>query len=438
MAKLPALQFYPGDWKKDMGVQSLSFHDRAVWFEMLLLMHESEERGRLVLNGRAMPTPILARILGIEISTLESALKAILDYGVAGEDEGVIFCRRMVRDEEKRTSQSSAGKLGGNPALCGGYNKPGFLYAVQRSSDGSVKIGISDNPTRRLYKLRYLAKGDRLELLAFKHVADMGFAEKEQHLKYAHRASGEWFSLNPAELSLLVSTLKGNDKEDVTPSSSSSSSTTEPKNGVDGGKPEVDVSGLVRKCVCAHPKSLQRSLKPNEVSQRDETAVLEAMASEISASGCTGPDALQMILSRTQMLADKVPRAQWRYFKDASEFFRNHWYRLEPEEIASREPGNGTGKQHNRGAAVGRVNRSGAGFGAVTERRVAQATGTDAAATVSSVPASGSGAGNSGDIFRDVREPGDSARNEESRDGPAVVPDAPEILPPSQRSVRGT
>lgn len=102
------------------------------------------------------------------------------------------------------------------------------------------------------------------------------------------------------------------------------------------------------------------------------------------------------------------------------------------------ETSNGANGQHNRGAAVGRVNRSGAGFGAVTERRVAQATGTDAAATVSSVPASGSGAGNSGDIFRDVREPGDSARNEESRDGPAVFPDAPEILPPSQRSVRGT
>ena len=43
--KLPALQFYPGDWRKDLGVQSLSFHDRGVWFEMLMLMHDSENRG---------------------------------------------------------------------------------------------------------------------------------------------------------------------------------------------------------------------------------------------------------------------------------------------------------------------------------------------------------------------------------------------------------
>lgn len=49
--KLPAFQFYPGDWRKDPGVQSLSFHDRGVWHEMLCLMHESEERGKLTLNG---------------------------------------------------------------------------------------------------------------------------------------------------------------------------------------------------------------------------------------------------------------------------------------------------------------------------------------------------------------------------------------------------
>ena len=49
--KLPAMQFYPGDWRKDIGVQSLSFHDRGVWFEMLMLMHGSERRGVLVLNG---------------------------------------------------------------------------------------------------------------------------------------------------------------------------------------------------------------------------------------------------------------------------------------------------------------------------------------------------------------------------------------------------
>jgi hypothetical protein len=42
MTKLPALQWYPADWRKDPGVQALSLHDRMVWFEMLMLMHESE------------------------------------------------------------------------------------------------------------------------------------------------------------------------------------------------------------------------------------------------------------------------------------------------------------------------------------------------------------------------------------------------------------
>ena len=52
---LPALQFYGGDWRKDPGIQALNYFDRGVWFEMLLMMHESEDRGKLVLNGRATP-----------------------------------------------------------------------------------------------------------------------------------------------------------------------------------------------------------------------------------------------------------------------------------------------------------------------------------------------------------------------------------------------
>ena len=113
MAKLPAIQFYPGDWRKDIGVQSLNYHDRGVWFEMLLLMHDSEVRGKLMLGGKAMTDEILASILRIRIEVLTETIKTLMDRGVAERDKrtGALINRRMIRDEELRCE--NRGKISG-------------------------------------------------------------------------------------------------------------------------------------------------------------------------------------------------------------------------------------------------------------------------------------------------------------------------------------
>jgi len=120
MQKLPAIQFYPADWRKDPGVQSLSFHDRAVWFEIICLMHESPRRGYLLLpTGKAITIDQLSRLVGLDNQNLESSLTNLLDCGVASRDEetGAIVNRRMVRDEEIRKIRKNAGSMGGNPIL---------------------------------------------------------------------------------------------------------------------------------------------------------------------------------------------------------------------------------------------------------------------------------------------------------------------------------
>lgn len=117
--KMPALQFYPADWRKDPAVQSLSYHDRGVWFEMLCLMHESSERGVLLLNGLSMPEDALARVLGLDNQTLNQTLTTILTYGAAKKrsEDGAIYSKRMVEDEKLCQTRRKAGKLGGNPRL---------------------------------------------------------------------------------------------------------------------------------------------------------------------------------------------------------------------------------------------------------------------------------------------------------------------------------
>lgn len=120
MGKQPSFQFYPGDWKRDAGVQSLSFEERGVWFEMMLLMFESAERGKLVFGtGTPMPEDAVARSLGLDRQRYVQILRKLLDYGVASKEEetGIIYCRRMVRDAELSKKRAECGKLGGNPNL---------------------------------------------------------------------------------------------------------------------------------------------------------------------------------------------------------------------------------------------------------------------------------------------------------------------------------
>src|SRR5689334_16541983 len=116
--KIPAMMFYPADWRKDLAVQSLSFHDRGVWFEMLCLMHESEQRGKLIIGGSPAPSDLVARLLGLSRQDYEATLKRLLTASVADrDDDGAIINRRMVRDEKIRLTRSECGRKGGNPHL---------------------------------------------------------------------------------------------------------------------------------------------------------------------------------------------------------------------------------------------------------------------------------------------------------------------------------
>jgi hypothetical protein len=146
--KLPAFQFYPGDWRKDPGLQSLSYHDRGVWMEILCIMFESEQRGKLMLNGKAMPQEALARLLGLDNQILTTTLTTLLTYGVASVDEetGAITCRRMIRDENIRKVRTEAGKKGGNPNLLNQNPTTGVNQIPTPSSSSSS----SDNNTLSL------------------------------------------------------------------------------------------------------------------------------------------------------------------------------------------------------------------------------------------------------------------------------------------------
>lgn len=91
---------------------------RALWREMLDVMHEGDPYGHLAAGGEAIEPEELSRLIGLEMSQVVSGLKELERRKVFSRTESqIIFCRRMVRDEAKRALHAEAGKMGGNPNL---------------------------------------------------------------------------------------------------------------------------------------------------------------------------------------------------------------------------------------------------------------------------------------------------------------------------------
>lgn len=95
-------KWYPADWRGEPSLRMCSRAARSVWVDMLGLMHDSTLIGYLLLNGKKPSPEQLARVLGDDIRDLVPWLEELAAAGVWSETEdGVIFSRRMVRDNER-------------------------------------------------------------------------------------------------------------------------------------------------------------------------------------------------------------------------------------------------------------------------------------------------------------------------------------------------
>lgn len=133
-SKRPSMQFYPGDWQRDAALRSCSVPARGLWLEMICVMHQAEPYGHLVVNGKAVATDTLARMVGCTPAECKRWQRELEDAGVFSRIDGVVVSRRMVRDEEIRKGRAEGGKLGGNPNLVG------------NPKDGNKVVGKVNHP----------------------------------------------------------------------------------------------------------------------------------------------------------------------------------------------------------------------------------------------------------------------------------------------------
>jgi hypothetical protein len=143
--KLPSFHFYAGDWMKDPALRSVSLEARGVWMDMLCLMFESDRRGYLQhATGKPVNEEQLARMTGCSTRQVSRLLQELESSGVFSRtEEGTIFSRRMVKDEQTRQAKSAAGKPGGNPRLVGGVDNQEVNHPVNQ--DARQKAGSSSS-----------------------------------------------------------------------------------------------------------------------------------------------------------------------------------------------------------------------------------------------------------------------------------------------------
>ena len=113
--KIPAYQWYPGDWKKDTNVKMLTLEEKGAWRELIDWMWEAEERGKMSNNGKPWSMKQISRLLEVDESKAKQLVEAIVEAGVASVDEesGVIYCRRLVRFKDLSEMRAEAGRKGG-------------------------------------------------------------------------------------------------------------------------------------------------------------------------------------------------------------------------------------------------------------------------------------------------------------------------------------
>ncbi|MEF2146385.1 MAG: hypothetical protein V3573_13145 [Desulfovibrionaceae bacterium] len=121
----PSFQFYPRDWRNDLDLQGCSLPAQALLINFICVVHDSDKYGVLCISG-AKSDPFAdqdfakkcAKIFRITPKKFQKLLRELLDSGVLKQDEnGAVYCNRMLRDQRLTEARRAAGKRGGNPNL---------------------------------------------------------------------------------------------------------------------------------------------------------------------------------------------------------------------------------------------------------------------------------------------------------------------------------
>lgn len=129
--KMPWFKFHVAAWRDEASLKMCSRVARSVWIDLLTYMHEAEPYGHLLIVGKEPTIAALAGLLALSIEDTKAIMEELETNNVFSRNSrGVIYSRRMIRDEKKRLEGVKTGPMGGNPTLWETSKKPRTLNAT--------------------------------------------------------------------------------------------------------------------------------------------------------------------------------------------------------------------------------------------------------------------------------------------------------------------
>ena len=116
----PFLKFFTNDWLADQNLRMCSSAARGLWIDLLCIMNNSKRKGFLEdAKGAPLSIDLIGRLTGADKGESYGLVLELTEMGVLSTEDntGIIYCRRMVRDDEKSKKGRETGSRGGNPAL---------------------------------------------------------------------------------------------------------------------------------------------------------------------------------------------------------------------------------------------------------------------------------------------------------------------------------
>jgi len=171
---LPAMMFYVGDWLKAPDIQCLSYELKGIWFEMLCYMWESQERGYLNYS-----TEELARLLRLPEDLLKQKLEQLSKRAIFSvrENDGAIYSRRMIKDQEIREIRKKAGSLGGKQTFANRFAQAKNEAKTQQNTEDEVVVeneNVIEDKDKEDVKLLFIKRWSR----SYKNLSEMQGAER--------------------------------------------------------------------------------------------------------------------------------------------------------------------------------------------------------------------------------------------------------------------
>lgn len=107
---------------------------------MCAIMHEAEPYGHLLVNGQPVTDTQLALMVGCLPDQLTELLGELDNAGVFSRNgKGVIYSRRMTRDEKRAKISRKNGKAGGNPKLSNQRENSSWVNLKDKPPDKAQK-----------------------------------------------------------------------------------------------------------------------------------------------------------------------------------------------------------------------------------------------------------------------------------------------------------